>query len=133
MKINGYFSLTRNESDAIKEQQGKIELINCPGGGNVCKKHLETINQSFIDSTKHQQDKNYLRAIELLKDAYHATEDLQLEPCIKCAMMFRTTITRSVEEIHSELHKMSTGLFRNKRYKSVYLEAENVLKELKAE
>jgi hypothetical protein len=133
MKINGFLSLSKNESDEIREQQGKIELISCPGGGNVCKNHLVSINQSFVDSHKHQQDKNYMRAIELLKNAYHSTEDLQQEACKRCALMFRSTITRSVEEIHSELHKMSTGIFRNKRYKSVYLEAGNVLKELKEE
>jgi hypothetical protein len=133
MRINGFLSLSRNESDAIREQQGKIELISCPGGGNVCRQHLTGINQSFVESHKHQQDKNYMRAIELLKTAYYSTEDLQKETCKRCAMMFRSTITRSVEEIHSELHKMSTGIFKNKRYKSVYIEAGNVLKELKKE
>ncbi len=132
MRINGFLSLSKNESDAIREQQGKIELISCPGGGNVCKQHLAGINNYFVESQKHQQDKNYRRAIELLKSAYHSTEDLQKETCKKCALMFRSTITRSVEEIHSELHKMSTGIFRNKRYQAVYIEAGNILKELKS-
>jgi hypothetical protein len=130
MRITGFLSFARNESDALREQQGKIELVSCPGGGKVCSHHLVSINQSFVESHKHQQDKNYRRAIELLKDAYYATEDIQKETCKRCAMMFRSTITRSVEEIHTELHKMSTGIFRNKRYKSVYIEAGDVLKNL---
>jgi hypothetical protein len=133
MKINGFLSFSGNESDAIGEQQGKIELISCPGGGKVCSHHLVRINQSFVDSHKHQQDKNYRRAIELLKDAYFVTENLQQETCKGCATMFRSTITRSIEEVHSELHKMSTGIFGNKRYKSVYIEAGDVLKQLKKE
>jgi hypothetical protein len=133
MRINGYLSLSKNESDAMQEKQGKIELISCPGGGNICSQHLISINKSFVDSNKHQQDKNYLRAIQLLKEAFHTTEDLQQEACKRCALMFRSTITRSIEEIHTDLHKMSTGIFRNRRYKSVYIEAGNVLKELKEE
>jgi hypothetical protein len=131
MKLNGFFSLARSDAEYFSEKQSKIELLGCPFGGNTCQKHLAVINKNFLDSSRHQRDKNYQRAIELLKNAYYKTDELQKETCLKCADLFRSTITNSVEDIHTQLHKMSTGIFPNKRYREICIEAGNVLKEMK--
>lgn len=130
MKRNGYASLLNGDSEFEGKEESKIELLGCPFGGNTCKNQLAVINNNYSESARHQQEKNYQKAIELLKSAYYKTHELQKSSCVKCAAMFRTTITQSLEDMHKELERMSTGIFRNKRYYGVYVEAGNVLKEL---
>lgn len=130
MKLNGMFSLFKADAEIPNEEQNKIELLGCPFGGNNCKNHLAVINKNYLDSSRYQKEKNYQQAIELLKNAYYKTDELQQANCAKCADLFRATITSSLENIHHELQKMTSGIFRNKRYNEVFLEAENVLKEL---
>jgi hypothetical protein len=131
MKLNGFLSLAKTDAEYFNEKQSKFELLGCPFGGNTCQKHLAVINKNYLDSSRHQRDKNYQRAIELLKNAYYKTDELQKATCLKCADLFRSTITSSLEDIHGQLHKMSTGIFRNKRYHDIYIEAGNLLKEIK--
>ncbi len=130
MKLNGFSSLLNGDSESQSREDNKIELLGCPFGGNNCKKQLAVINNSYTDSAKYQNEKNYQKAIELLKSAYYKTHELQKTSCVKCAGLFRTTITKSLEDMHKELERMSTGIFRNKRYYGVYVEAGNALKEL---
>ncbi len=130
MRINGLFSFSKSDSEYMNDGQSKLELLGCPFGGNNCKKPLAVINKNYLDSSKYQREKNYLRAIELLKHAYYKTDELQQPSCAKCADLFRTTITNSLAGIHRELEKMTTGIFRNKRYHKVYLEASSVLEEM---
>ncbi len=130
MKYNGFSSLLNADANHPNTEETKIELLGCPFGGSNCKKQLAEINKNYLESARHQQEKNYQRAIELLKDAYYKTHELQKSTCVKCAALFRTTITQTLEDMHKELERMSTGLFRNKRYRDVYIEAGNVLEEL---
>ena len=130
MKSNGFSSLSKADSKFQDKEENKFELLGCPFGGNSCKSQLAVINKNYMESARYQQEKNYLKAIELLKSAYYKTHELQKSSCIKCAALFRTTITRSLEDMHKELERMSTGIFRNKRYHGVYVEAGNALKEL---
>lgn len=130
MKLNGSSSLLNGDSEPHSSEKNKIELLGCPSGGNNCKNQLAVINKNYAESAKHQNEKNYQKAIELLKSAYYKTNDLQKSSCVKCAALFRTTITKSLEDMHSELERMSTGIFRNKRYYGVYVEAGKALKEL---
>jgi hypothetical protein len=131
MKLHNYFSFSQEESVIIDEQQGKIELESCSINGIYCKNELDLINRNLRDALKHRQDKNYLIAIKLLKEAYLITNNLQESPCVGCVDLFRTVIINSLEKIHKELHKMTTGIFGNKHYKSMCLEAGNLLIELK--
>ena len=131
MRVNGKNSSPGDESMGVGAQKGKITLVSCPGGGNICSQHLVNINKNFHESEKYRLEKNYSRAFDLLKEAYQTTHDLQKESCLRCATMFRSTIARTVENMQTELHKMSTGLFKNKRYKEVYVEAGKILQEMK--
>jgi hypothetical protein len=130
MRLNGISSLLKADKNYQPRGESKIELLGCPYGGQNCKTHLALINNNYLESAKYQNEKNYLRAIELLKSAYYTTHELQKTTCTKCASLFRSTITNSMSDIHKELQKMSTGMFRNKRYHDVYVEAGNALREL---
>jgi len=123
------FSLSVVDSDYFNNQQNKIELVSCPRKVMKCKEYLSIINKSYIESEQFRREKDFQRSIETLKSAFYITLDLKEPSCSKCAKIFRSTITESLENIHFELEKMSTGIFRNKRYQASYLKADIVLKE----
>ena len=129
MKLDDLSPLSKMDENSNDEELNKIELLGCPFGGKNCRKHLAAINKSYLDSVRHQREKNYLQAIEQLKLAYEKTDEIQQSSCLKCAALFRTTITDSLKNIHKELQKMTTGIFRNKRYEEVYNVAGHVLRE----
>ncbi len=113
--------------------ESKFELLSCKRKGIKCQNHLLYINKSYIKSDYYLQNKEYFKSVEELDKAFKKTFKLENESCMKCAEMFRTTIIRSLEEIHSELRSMSSGLFRKKQYKSSYIMTGNVLQSLKQE
>ncbi len=134
MKVKGkrIFSLAETDTEYFNDNQDKIELLDCQLNGKNCKNTLPKINNYFLESDRYYRDKDFQKSIEALKNAFYTTAELQETPCIKCAELFRSTITQSLENIHDELRKMSTGLFRTKRYQLSFKEAEKVLKEFKS-
>jgi hypothetical protein len=113
--------------------QNKFELLNCPRNGIKCREQLSVINKSYLESYIHQRDKNYPSSIEALKNAYYKTTELSESTCTKCARFFRSTIANTLEDIHKDLHKMSTGFFKTKRFHDSYVKAGQVLNEFKQE
>ena len=121
-----------SERDALhKRSQDKIELLVCQSGGNNCKDQLSLINECYFEANNYHFEKDYLNSIELLKSAFFKTSDLKEASCVKCAKLFRSTITQSLENINSELQNLTTGLFRKKRYQGSYKVSCDVLKDLK--
>lgn len=129
MKLSSFFSYFGSDKDNFDKEQNKVELLGCPYNGKNCNKQLAVINKNYFDSTRYQKEKNYLKAIHMLRSAYRKTNELQQSSCAGCAELFRETINTSMENIHNDLRKMTTGVFRNKRYHEVYLEAAKALKE----
>ena len=121
------------ESGNSHNGDNKFELISCLQNGGKCKSHLSAINKNYTESDIYHQNKEYRKSIEALNSAFNKTLELQDASCVNCAEMFRSTIIQSLENIHIELHNMSTGWFKNKRYKLSYILAGNVLKEFKKE
>jgi|SRR5690554_2786270 len=107
----------------------KIDLLECSDGGEFCKKQLAVINKNYNQSLYYQYEKNYFESINILINAYEETKKLKQHSCIKCTNFFRSTITQSLKTIHTELLKLSSGVLNNRRYKEIYLLADNVLKE----
>ncbi|HSO85928.1 MAG TPA: hypothetical protein VLQ91_05210 [Draconibacterium sp.] len=124
------FSLSESDSEYLNIEQDKIELVSCPRKEMICKEHLSVVNECYVISEQHRRDKNFQLSIEILKNAFYKTTELSEPPCSKCSVLFRSTITESVERIQDELEKMTTGIFGSKRYLSSLLLANNVLKEL---
>ncbi len=129
----GIFSISAKDNEYFNDKQDKIELVECKFGGHNCKDHLSEINKNFLDSGNYQRSKDYQRSIEALKNAYNLTFELQESSCIRCAELFRSTIIQSMENMSNELHRMSTGLFKTKRFESSYIMATNTLKDFKNE
>ncbi len=124
-------SLSNGSNNNLMGKQEKIEISGCPRNGINCVEHRSIINQKYIEADRHLQSKDYQRSIEALKNAYYKATDLKENTCQSCAELFRLTITQSLEEIHADLRKMTTGFFKSKRFKSSYELATTVLEEIK--
>lgn len=119
------------KAENIANKQDKIQLVSCPRKEMVCKDQLAFVNKLYVEFEQCHIDKNFLQSIEILKNAFYKTSELTEIPCSKCAVLFRSTITESMENIHAELRKMTTGIFGNKRYQYSFLMADKVLTEFK--
>lgn len=132
MNKNRLFSLTeQTEHKPNNKQQVKIELLTCRAGGHNCKEHLSVINKCYSEANNYHFERDYLNSIESLKSAFFKTTELNQESCVRCAGLFRLTITQSLENINNELQNLTTGLFGKKRYKTSYIASCNVLNEIK--
>ncbi len=114
-------------------KQNKIELLTCNSSSQNCKEHLLIINKCYVEAYGYQLEKDYINSIESLKCAFYRTCDLQEASCINCAHLFRSTITKSLENINEELLKLTSGLIGNKRYFSSYEKSCSVLNDIKNE
>jgi hypothetical protein len=125
------FSSSKKDSEHNREQQNKFEVLTCNVLSESCKKHLVVINECYIEANKYHLEKDYLNTIESLKNAFFRTNQLNENSCLKCANLFRSTITESIENIHGELQNLTTGLFRKKCYQKSFIASCDVLNEIK--
>lgn len=132
-KMSELFSISKRDSKYFNDKEDFIELVSCPIEGTNCKDHRKLINKSMLESRRHLLDKDYSQSIQELKNAFNNTAELDQSACFQCAKLFRSTITQSVEVIHEDLQKMSSGIFGSKHYQSSYLMAASVLSEFKKE
>jgi len=125
------FSSYEGDAKKVNDNQNKIELLNCQLESQKCKEHLLVINKSYSNACNFHLEKDYFNSIEALKSAYNKASELQETPCSKCAVLFRSIITQSLENMNEELNKMTSGIFSEKRYKSIYNESCIVLNDFK--
>jgi hypothetical protein len=118
--------------DYLNDKQNKIEFVKCPKKEMKCKEQLTVINKIYIDTEFYRREKDYKSSIETLKNAFYITTELTEKPCTKCAEVFRATVIDSLENIHSELKNITTGIFGNKKYQSSLTLSQNALNELKS-
>lgn len=130
-KKTGLFQICKKDSKYFNDRNLFIELESCPLEGKNCKEHRAFINRNMRISLNHVLNKEYAQSIEELKSAYYKTTELNQPTCIQCAELFRATITRSMEHIQEDLHKMSTGFFKAKRFNSSLEHVNSVLKDFK--
>ena len=121
------------EKVGVDKKQDPIELLFCPlkEKGSICKEHRAVINQSILASRRHVLHKEYQVSIAELKTAFYKTTELKEDTCQRCAVFFRSTIAQSMEQIHGDLRRMTTGLFKAKRYLPTFELADEVLTEFK--
>ena len=130
-KRRGRFSFFNFDSEQLNDRKGKFELVSCPHLGEDCKKHVSDINESFQASNRYFRDRDYTRAIGELKSAFYTTKEIDKSSCFGCAELYQSTIIGSLENIHKDLQKMTTGLFKAKRFQSSYVLATEVLDEFR--
>lgn len=119
------------EKGLAKDYQPKFEVLICPNNKKDCVPQLPLINQYFNDSQVFCINKDYHSTIENLRHAYEITFEIKDPACLKCADIFRSTIISSLENIHSDLQKMTSGWFKANRYRSSLELVTQVLKEYK--
>ena len=125
------FSLTKEEGKYVGDSQSKIQMVSCPLDNKLCVENLSAINKYYRESNDYHLKKDYPRSIEALKLAFNLTYEINNSSCLKCAELFRSTIISSLENIHLDLERMTTGLFKSKRFQSSLELATLVLDELK--
>lgn len=124
------FSFSTTESEYFNDAQDKFQLVSCPIERKHCIKLLPAINKSYLEADQYRRNKEFQPAIDTLKNAYFTTLQLKEPYCTTCVELFQSTIIHSLEEINDELHKMSVGWFKTKRYESSYLMSGRVLRDL---
>lgn len=134
MKINWNkaFSISVAEEEYFKDKNDKIEYTGCKLSGEHCLRYLPQINNYFRESEQFFRVKDFNRAINSLEYAYNVAEEIQGPECQKCVMFFKATVIQSLESVHSELEKMTKGIFSTKRYQPSCLKAEGLLMRLKS-
>jgi hypothetical protein len=105
--------------------------VSCKYDGEFCVEHRKLINNKISASKSLFLNKDYQQAIGELKIAFENAEGLTLPTCLKCAGFFRLTIYKSLENIHDDLKKMSTGIWGSRKFKPSFLLASSTLEELK--
>ena len=117
-KMRRPFLLSETDTEYFNDKVDKIELVHGKLENKECIEYLSIVNRCFHESDKFHRDKDFLNSIETLKNAYIKTLELKEPSCIKFAELLRSTILNSLENIRWELEKMSSGIFRSKRYES---------------
>jgi len=131
MSRKNIYSLSDSDSESLNDNQNKIELLSCRLGSQKCKEHLRFINKNYTKAVNYELEKDYLNSIEMLKDAFYKAVELQESQCAQCSSVFRSTIAHSLENINKELLKMTSGVFRRKRYLLSYKKSLAVLNDFK--
>lgn len=121
------------ESKSNYYSGNKIELLNCNSGAENCKEHLLVINKCYSEANTFHLEKDYLSSIESLRNAFLMSCELRHDSCIECAKLFRSIIANSLENINTELHKLTTGTIKNTRYLKSYKKSCMVLDDVKNE
>ncbi len=127
--MSSLFSFSKAGTESFNNKHDKIELVSCPSKNLICKEHLSFVNKCFVQSDQYFKDKEFNRQIETLKSAFYETTELNEPPCNKCAKLFRSTIKGTLENVHYELKKMTSGFFGKKSYKSNCQQTAAVLEE----
>ncbi len=125
------FSISKKEGESIGNNREYIDLVDCPQGGKSCEEHRKVINKSMLASRQHLFNNNYPLTFKELKTAFYKTSELKKVQCFSCAKLFRTSIIRSMENIHNDMEKTSYSFFSGKKLSPNYILATKVLNEFK--
>lgn len=120
------FSFVEGEDDS----KDVIELVSCKWNGANCTEGRKEINRLLRSARKSKMNKEYRKAIDEISEAYSLTDQITKDSCQQCTDFFRETMLNSLKQLTEELKRMSSGFFREKRYREVYLFATKKLDEL---
>lgn len=129
--IKKFFTFSSSQTEEFGDNQGIVEVFNCPLKEMMCKMHLADIYKSYVQSELYRKEKDYLKSIDSLKIAFTKATELMDNPCTKCAQHFRLSIINTMVSINDELEDISKGIFGDRNYQSVYLKSVETLNEFK--
>lgn len=102
-------------------KEDKFSVVSCPVKESYCHKVLEEINILYAESELARINKEYLRSVSLLQEAYDKTNDLNQKYCLLCADLFQYNINKTLEIMKEELYEISHGIFSTRSYQLAYL------------
>ena len=100
--------------------ESKFSIVSCPITESYCHKVLNEINELYAQSELSRINKEYLKSVYLLEEAYTKTAELDHKHCLVCADLFKYHIKKTLELMKSELHEISNGAFGKNNYKLAY-------------
>jgi hypothetical protein len=121
------------EKDYYHDEEEYLQLESCPDGGTKCLSQRAVINECMQLSRIHIENKNYTEVISSLKKAFDSTFDLDFKPCVSCAVFFRNLIFNALKKSEKELEKMTSGIFRKKKYGYYLVEVRKMLNDMKTQ
>lgn len=98
----------------------KFSIISCPVTESYCHKVLNEINELYAQSELSRINKEYLKSVYLLEEAYNKTTELNQKHCLVCADLFKFHINKTLELMRGELQQISNGAFGKNNYKLAY-------------
>ena len=100
--------------------ESKFSIVSCPISESSCHKVLNEINELYAQSELSRINKEYLKSVYLLEEAYTKTTELDRKHCLVCADLFQYHIKKTLELMKSELHEISKGTFGKNNYNLAY-------------
>ena len=122
--------ILQSEKDYYHDEEDYLQLEHCPNGGTKCLRERAVINEYMQLSRVHIENKNYSEVVSSLKRAFESTYDLGFKPCVSCAVFFRNLIFNSLKKSEAELERMTSGIFRKKKYTYYLVQVRNALEEM---
>ena len=101
--------------------ESKFSIVSCPVVESHCHTVLDEINELYAESELARINKEYLKSVVLLEEAYDKANDLGNRSCLLCADLFKFHINKTLEVMKEELQEISIGFFSSKNYKNAYL------------
>jgi hypothetical protein len=120
------------KSNDFNNNNDTIELVRCPLKERLCDNQLKIINEKMGLAQTHWINKDFAKAIEELRVAFYATNELSTTSCVQCVALFRATIIKTLEALHEDLRQITTGFFKAKRHQNGYKLATSILDELRS-
>ena len=99
-----------------KQEENKIVLESCPGGGKHCMGTLKKLNDLLSKANTYVNEKEFDIVVEFKLKAFEETFKIKQQQCLKCTLFFREIIYDSLSENEKELRKFTTGFFKRKKY-----------------
>ena len=127
---NKPFSLSVLDVDCFNDDQAKFQICYCPQSVKSCDSILNKINESFLEFSIFQRNKEYSRGINSLQNAFYFADSIQKSDCGKCKKAIKNSIIETLNNLCSELKYMSSGFFTKKRYQESSILADKLFKKL---
>ena len=100
--------------------ESKFSIVSCPITESYCHEVLDEINELYAQSELSRINKEYLKSVYLLEEAYRKTDGLSHKHCLVCAELFQFHIKKTLDLMKGELQEISNSMFGKNKYRLAY-------------
>lgn len=117
---------SKNPTESTKKKkfhhydESKFSIVSCPVTESYCHEVLNEINELYAQSELSRINKEYLKSVYLLEEAYRKTDELSHKHCLVCAELFQFHIKKTLDLMKGELQEISNGMFGKNNYRLAY-------------